>query len=295
MNQAFRANGKLLLSAEYLVLDGAKALAIPTQLGQSLNITQEEANQRRLSWKSFNQDGSLWFEALFDKNLQVIHASQPEVADRLQGLLVKAIQLNPDFYTEQSWYEVEMRLEFDRDWGLGSSSTLVSLIAQWAQIDAYELLQNTFGGSGYDVFCATASGPITYQLVDGNPIAEEITFNPPFQDQLFFYYTGNKQYSNQEVARYRDLTFDKESAIQEVNQLTDLMISCTELEGFQKLMDQHEELMSAILQMPKAKDALLPSYSGSVKSLGAWGGDFVLLAGEQIDGAIPFGDMKKEA
>ena len=35
----FYSPGKLLLTGEYVVLDGAKSLAIPTIFGQSLNIT----------------------------------------------------------------------------------------------------------------------------------------------------------------------------------------------------------------------------------------------------------------
>jgi mevalonate kinase len=294
MIYSFRANGKLLLSGEYTVLDGAKALAIPTKLGQTLNVTQEDSNQRKLSWKSFNHDGTLWFEVLFDKNLQILHADRLDVAERLQDLLVKAIQANPDFYAEQYWYEAETHLEFNREWGLGSSSTLVSLVAQWAQIDAFDLLQNTFGGSGYDVMCATTQNPITFQLIDGKPVVDEVDFNPPFKEQLSFYYTGNKQYSNKEVTRYRELEFDRSAAVQQINRLTENFIACTSLEEFQSLIEEHENLMSKVLNISKAKDVLLPSYEGGVKSLGAWGGDFVLLAGETIiEGSIPFQEMKK--
>ena len=34
----FHANGKLLLTGEYAVLDGAKAIGLPTKRGQSLQI-----------------------------------------------------------------------------------------------------------------------------------------------------------------------------------------------------------------------------------------------------------------
>ena len=34
----FYSHGKLLLTAEYVVLDGAKALALPTKYGQSLTV-----------------------------------------------------------------------------------------------------------------------------------------------------------------------------------------------------------------------------------------------------------------
>jgi len=39
-SQSFYGNGKLLLSAEYFVLDGAVALALPTKLGQSLHVQE---------------------------------------------------------------------------------------------------------------------------------------------------------------------------------------------------------------------------------------------------------------
>jgi len=291
MKQTFRANGKLMITGEYLTLDGAKALAIPTQLGQTLSVHAEEANQRKLEWKSYNHDGSLWFDVLLDKNLQVIHTNKLDVANRLQDLLIKAVQLNPEFYSENYWYEVTTQLEFDREWGLGSSSTLVSLVAQWAGVDGYELLQSSFGGSGYDVACGTASGPITYQLIDGKPVVEKAEFKPPFSEQLFFYYTGKKQLSDKEVSRYRDLVFDRSTAVTKATVLTDRVIQATDLKSFQEVIQEHEVLISEIIQLPTVKEVLLPHYQGVVKSLGAWGGDFVLLAGEPITGAIPYDEM----
>ena len=37
-SQSFYAHGKLLITSEYLVLDGAEALALPTVYGQSLEV-----------------------------------------------------------------------------------------------------------------------------------------------------------------------------------------------------------------------------------------------------------------
>ena len=36
MKKTFYSNGKLLITGEYVVLDGAKALALPTKYGQNL-------------------------------------------------------------------------------------------------------------------------------------------------------------------------------------------------------------------------------------------------------------------
>lgn len=41
MNTIF-SHGKLLLSSEYVILDGALALAIPTQMGQSFSFEEEK-------------------------------------------------------------------------------------------------------------------------------------------------------------------------------------------------------------------------------------------------------------
>ena len=48
--KTFRSHGKLLLTSEYVVLDGAKALALPTKFGQSLSILPN--NKGNISWQS---------------------------------------------------------------------------------------------------------------------------------------------------------------------------------------------------------------------------------------------------
>ena len=51
--QTFYSNGKLLITGEYVVLDGALSLALPTKFGQSLII--ESINDQKLVWKSFDE------------------------------------------------------------------------------------------------------------------------------------------------------------------------------------------------------------------------------------------------
>ena len=60
----FYSHGKLLLTAEYVVLDGAKALALPTKYGQSLTVKTIEP--LKLIWKSIDYKGVVWFEDIFD-------------------------------------------------------------------------------------------------------------------------------------------------------------------------------------------------------------------------------------
>ena len=60
MKKEFYSNGKLLITGEYLVLDGAKAFALPTKFGQNLIV--EKGSNKEIIWKSYDADGSLWFE-----------------------------------------------------------------------------------------------------------------------------------------------------------------------------------------------------------------------------------------
>ena len=50
------------------------------------------------------------------------------------------------------------------------------------------------------------------------------------------------------------------------------------LDGFQKLMAEHEKRISSLLDVPTVKSVYFSDFDGEVKSLGAWGGDFYLAA-----------------
>ncbi|MGB6152598.1 MAG: GYDIA family GHMP kinase [Pricia sp.] len=310
MTKSFYSNGKLLLTGEYAVLDGALSLAVPTKYGQSLLV--EEIDAYELRWRSFDERGKLWFEGIFDlsshenrspaqkspvqnsppqtPNKQNIgagylntgrhqSAAGGNIAETLSKILNEAQRLNPEFLRDAKGYAVETKLSFPRDWGLGSSSTLINNIAQWAQVDAYQLLWNAFSGSGYDIACAKKNHPILYRLVDGKPKVSEVDFNPAFQDQLYFVHLNKKQNSRDGIAAYRAKDFDKAQLIARISEITKETISCSSLSEFESLMDRHERLLSQTLDIPTVKASQFPDYKGSIKSLGAWGGDFVMATG----------------
>ena len=134
--QTFYSHGKLLLSAEYAVLDGALALALPTKFGQSLTV--ESTPKNTILWKSISCEGSIWFEAEFilDTALKISSENTSAIAVRLVQILNALQQLNPSLFETQKGYELTSTLEFPENWGLGSSSTLINNLAQWAQVDA---------------------------------------------------------------------------------------------------------------------------------------------------------------
>ncbi|MEM8906298.1 MAG: GYDIA family GHMP kinase [Bacteroidota bacterium] len=287
--QNYRANGKLLLSGEYFVLDGALALALPTQRGQTLTLQTLQAAAPHLHWKSWTVDGTIWFDGVFDlKNFAILSHSDEATAQRLQAIFQAIRQLRSDFLLSSnaaSAWEVNTHLDFPRDWGLGSSSTLLHLLAQWAQVDPYALLAQTFGGSGYDLACASANGPILYQKKGGKPIVQACHFQPVFRSQLYFVYLGQKQNSRQGIAHYRQQTEVPGEHIKHISVLTKEILNATTLQTFECCIEQHEELVAQHLQLDKVKDRYFSDYWGTVKSLGAWGGDFVMVSSPKSEKA----------
>jgi len=283
MSKEFYSNGKLLLTGEYAVLDGALGLAVPTKYGQYLTVAKTSSNI--MAWKSYDAKNALWFEASFEGEfLGLLNQNKQsdiwlKTAKTLQSILKVAKKLNPHFLNESQGYTIDTKLSFPRNWGLGSSSTLINNIAQWAKVDAFALLKNTMGGSGYDIACAQNNTPIFYQKQEDKPSIETVVFKPVFAPNLFFVHLNQKQNSRDAIAAYRNCLFDKDKLLETITDLTQKIAISRSLTDFEQLITTHEEILSEVLQTPTAKDRLFSDYEGSIKSLGAWGGDFILATG----------------
>jgi len=277
LKKTFYSNGKLFLIGEYTVIDGSDAFALPTNYGQYLDI--EENDNPIIEWKSYDANGDLWFHtSLSFESIYENRKTGDGITDTLTDILHRANVLNPDLLNRTKGFKATTRLTFSRNWGLGSSSTLINNIAQWFQIDAYTLLQQSFGGSGYDIACAQHDTPIIYNMGLGKPTVKAITFTPPFLDKLYFVYLNQKQNTRSSVLSYREKVNEIPLLIKEVNNIIEEAQSATDFDHFCNLLNRHSALMSKALQLETVKDSLFPDFNGTVKSLGAWGGDFVLVA-----------------
>ena len=292
----YQAHGKFLLTGEYLVLKGALALAVPLKLGQTLTV--ETVCTPSLHWDAYKPDGPWFSVALNPENLEIIDSDDQPKAEKLRQILQAVKQLNPKAF-ESNNLIFTTHLDFDPNWGLGSSSTLIANIARWADVNPYELLKLTFGGSGYDIACATAEGPIYYQLsmskstfrqaqrptldlpakvpepVEGpTPMVEPIDFKPLFDNHLFFIYQGQKQSSSKEIKAFlaQANPIDLHKDIESVSEISRAVPKCESLDEFAMLMQCHERIISRCIgQEPVQKR--FPDFEGVLKSLGAWGGE----------------------
>lgn len=277
MKQTFYSNGKLLITGEYVVLDGAKAFALPTKYGQNLII--EEAEDNIIQWTSYDSDKSIWFEDNIPFSSIVRkerHDDAKSVKNTLIEILHEAYLMNSDFITKTKGYKITTELTFPKLWGLGTSSTLINNIAQWLQIDAFELLKRSFGGSGYDIACAQNNSGILYQIVNEKPVVEIVNFKPDFTDKIFFVYLNKKQNSKNAIASYYSNQVDIRKTIPVINDLTKTVVEAEQPKIFALALAQHEIELSNILELATVKEVLFHDFNGVVKSLGAWGGDFVL-------------------
>jgi mevalonate kinase len=277
--QNFYAHGKLLISGEYLVLRGAKALAIPLKYGQSLQIIASDGKPQ-LIWKA-NYPGKKWFEAIYNtSDLDIQETDNPELALRLQNILKEARRLNHQFLTGSFTTTATSLLNFHPEWGIGSSSSLLANIGRWAEVNPFELNRLVFGGSGYDIAVALSDKPVIYHLENGLPTFEIIDFAPPFSENLYFVYQNQKQNSQTAVLHFAN-TRVPQQIIETISEITLKMASTNSFKEFMELMKKHENILAEAIQQTPVQRVNFPEFEGSIKSMGAWGGDFLLAATEK--------------
>ncbi len=308
----YKSNGKFLLTGEYLVLKGATALALPLKKGQSLEVENLDSNDGLIHWDAFyktsdngqrttdiahslvqssefkvqsSESNSHWFSAVLDKNdFSIKSTDDKEKAERLSDILTKAKALNENIFTEAHDYKFSTHLDFDPQWGLGSSSTLINNIAEWAEINPYKLLDQTFKGSGYDIACAKYNHPIFFEVMRTAPQAisqkiEAANFDPVFKDNLYFVYLGHKQNSAREVKAFLSKDKNYDSEIKSISEISRALPNIQTLRDFCYFIKIHEEITAACLEQRRLRK-YFNDFEGEIKSLGAWGGDFFLVATE---------------
>lgn len=277
MVAAYSGSGKLMLFGEYFVLKGVPCLAIPLKFGQTLEITPYA--EKGLLWQSIEGDET-WFEVYFSKELEIIHTSDVEKAATIQRLLKYIIQQKPSLEVNHQVFK--FHINFARKFGFGTSSTLISILSDWSGLNAYDLLAQSFGGSGYDVAGAKATSAYCYTL--DNRLEGNWKFPTAISTNLLFVYLGEKQSSDKEVARFnaKEITA-KQIYFMEV--IMQAVFECKTIEEWEELMDKSEEFLSKTLALPKVKELKFADYPYSIKSLGAWGGDFIMASCRDINEA----------
>jgi len=276
---AYYSHGKLLLTGEYAVLDGAKALAFPCKLGQRLTVNPSATNT--FQWLSRLEGGAVWNTITFSKDDIINGRVQDDFKNRLFSILHQIYLRKPQLFKEPLCFSTD--LEFDKNWGLGSSSTLINNLANWAKIDPYRLLEKTFGGSGYDIAAAKSNSPFIFQKKEDCYQTETIEFPKVLCPYIYFIYLNQKQNSREGIKHYRAVNAgNKTNAINDISSITINVLNVKSLSEFESLMVNHEKTIATLTEQTPVQELKFKEYThGIVKSLGAWGGDFVLVTAKK--------------
>ncbi|WP_313269077.1 GYDIA family GHMP kinase [Epilithonimonas vandammei] len=274
--------GKLMLTSEYVAVDGALVLAIPTKLGQELFYSENEDQKSLIFWEAYHQN-RLWLKATIDyKNWKILETNDSKASEFILKTLKNIQNLSEIKLKSDTSYHVKTNLQFPSDFGLGSSSTLMNNLAEWANIDPFILNEISLGGSGYDVAVAKEKSAVLYSRFPER-VYETIDFQPNFKGELIFIHLNQKQDSREGISHYRSKPTSTE-LINDYSALTKKIVNSQNLEEFSELMTIHEQKLSDFLETPTVKEKYFQDCPSFVKSLGAWGGDFVL--------ASKFGDYQ---
>ncbi|MGC5744492.1 GYDIA family GHMP kinase [Chryseobacterium sp. NFX27] len=268
--------GKLMLTSEYFAIDGALVLAVPTKLGQEFFFDEKEDERSLVFWEAHHQN-KLWLKAVIDyKSWQILETNIPSSAAFILNTLKNVQQLSKFKFKNNYTYHLKTNLQFPADYGLGSSSTLMTNLAEWADIDPFHLNSISLGGSGYDIAVAKEKSAVLFRSKPQISY-EKADFNPPFKNELIFIHLNQKQDSREGISFYKSKP-KSQILIDEFSDITKKVLLCRELENFSQLMMIHEQKISKFLEIPTVKDRFFSDCPVFVKSLGAWGGDFVMSA-----------------
>ena len=277
----YYANGKLLISGEYLVLSGAEALAVPLKMGQWLEVEILRGEERpHLKWQAWVL-GKEWFTAtILLPEMEIVQASDPFIADRLVKIFHEMIKMKSEIFEPRKSYSFSTVSNFDHNWGMGSSSALIANLASWSSIDPFELFHSLNKGSGYDVAAAMAKGPILFSAAGNKLNINSVRFHPSFHKHLWFVYRGRKQDTEQSLHEFMGLPAPNRQQIEMINYFTGELLHTHHLKQFMQIVSEHEKFISRILGRPGVKEECFSDFNGEIKSLGAWGGDMMMAASE---------------
>ncbi len=277
-NSEYISWAKLMLSGEYSVKLGATALVLPLKRTQKMAV-EAEKESGNIHWISGDFHSS-WFEAEIMLKEEVhIRSQNAQASSFLKGLLETAIEMKPDFLHKLLQANtVRVNNDFSRHWGWGSSSAMISNIAQWAEINAWEFHQKVSNGSGYDVLAAQAANPFLYRLKENSYQQKDVNLDFSFADELVFFYQGAKQNSETSLKKFIEQKIINKTDLAKISRISIDLTKSKNLHDFVELMREHEEITSRLTGLESIQRIKYPDYNGVIKSLGAWGGDFALMA-----------------
>ncbi len=275
-SSTYFSNGNLLIAGEYFVLEGAKAFAVPLKYGQEMQVDKLANENNTVHWIVHELSKPLFSVDFDSEKLDIAGPFINERSLRLQQILRALKSLKPDLFSGERSYRIRCNIEFSLNWGWGSSSSLICNLASWAGTDPFKLNRLVSSGSGYDIAASGSQTPVFFRIVDKKQSIEPATFNPPFKENIVFVYTGRKQNTQDSIIRNIGSVKNYRKMIPVISWLSEKMSGEKNTGEFIGYIAEHEKILSGVLNMQRIKEMYFRDFDGELKSLGAWGGDFIM-------------------
>jgi len=297
---SFFVPGKILLSGEYALLEGSVGAAMVSKFGQYLTLTSSQisSNLSKDYWLEFSSqreqevltafinpstwecvsEEKKWHEAcsFFKKNKCSLHFYLQEYKNQNKD---KNKGLKGNFHCN-----------FNLSWGLGSSSSWICLLSYLIDFNPYDLNSFLFKGSGYDI----AVGLYQQDLLFSKPSHISLASFPllskkKYQEQghAFFAFMGKKISSQQSLemayAQNKKRPLFSQKEINLISSFSRALSFSSRIEEWMKILQEQDLLLSFILGRSTLQHSFFSDFPGTIRPLGAWGGDLVLGLTTQTD------------
>lgn len=282
-----------MLCGEYAVTIGVEALAVPVQLGQWMYVWEFNSplGGDRLIWEAKEKDGSTWLNEHFSLPL-LSDFVESSVSDELEGQLLRNTDRNvikkmlglvaSDFWKAGKSYRIETQLEFNRNSGLGSSSTMISNFARYTGLDVQWLQQQVFGGSGYDVAVAEVGKGLVFWKQNDVAHWGPWSLSTQLTENWQVVFLGQKQNSRDSLSQVKIRLQEIQNDNFLLHQLQQIL-AAVKMASEVPMLEAGLEMWQAVLSMgldletPYQHFGFQPIKGGVCKWLGAWGGDMLLV------------------
>ena len=267
--------GKIMLCGEYAVLCGALAIAFPTKFRQCMEV-EYLPGSGNIHWQSFDFEGFQWLRCSFHPNDDCSTHPLKNVLQPIVAMLRHVQQYKPDAMPADKDITFRVKASFRKEWGLGSSSALIANIARWSGLDPWELMQLSFPGSGYDVAVAFHGKSMVYRIENEQRNIRFLDYVPEWLNSFRVVFTGKKVNSRDSVNENKAMFHKLEPHVEELDRIALGLLAVESCEEACELLQRYEAILARELEMEPGAH-LFPGYSGTIKSLGAWGGDAILV------------------
>lgn len=286
--QTFYAPGKILLCGEYLVLNGFNGIAVPTKLGQWLEVFEFKTPDNKkdsIIYTAIDFEGNKWIEW----QSEISNIQKHEITKDAEEFLVNFLKLLP----KNSWkkgfsYRFETRLEFNQKWGLGSSSTFISLLCQYFRLDPFKIEQKLLGGSGYDIAIAELKKPLIFWKNENGAnfriwsasITQQGNWNIVFLNEK----VNSRKSSELIKEALEEISSDAAYQLQ-FQKIIEMIEMANDIYTVEAALEMYQLLLGQITNLPSPYQLLniKPVKQGLCKWLGAWGGDMMLVNNKVLE------------